>query len=235
MTTTHKLILFDIDGTLLTPGPIPRTALAEALSGFLGEPVKLDFHDVAGFTDPTIIRNALQRNGYRRLIDAQVIETILADYLDLVTKRLPASDGVRVFPGAKELVIACRNEGWATALLTGNVRPGADLKLANTGLRDLFAFGVFGADGNSREDLPWVARERAWEVLSIAFQPADIILVGDTPNDARIAKLNDIHSLIVCRRGEPEWREGIEAESPTWMVDDFENVQMIIELFKDHS
>lgn len=235
MMASHKLVLFDVDGTLLTPGPVPRMALAEAVSGFLGEPVELDFHDVAGFTDPTIIRNALQRNGYQRLINATVIETILTDYLALATKRLPASDGVRVFPGARELVLACRDEGWTTALLTGNVRQGAELKLANTGLQDLFTFGVFGADGNSREDLPWVARERAWEVLSIAFQPADIILVGDTPNDARIARLNDIHSLIVCRREEPEWREGIEAESPTWMVDDFENVTDIIRLFKNHS
>ena len=233
MIAFHKLVLFDVDGTLLTPGPIPRTALAEALSGFIGEPVELDFHDVAGFTDPTIIRNALQHNGYQRLIDAPVIETILTDYLALVTKRLPASAGVRVFPGAKKLVLACRSEDWATALLTGNVRAGAELKLAHTGLEDLFAFGVFGEDGNSREDLPWVARERAWEELSIAFPPADIILVGDTPNDARIARLNDIHSLIVCRREEPEWRAGIEAESPTWMVDDFEAVADIIELFKD--
>ncbi|MCK4578080.1 MAG: hypothetical protein KAU50_04775, partial [Candidatus Marinimicrobia bacterium] len=61
----RKLILFDVDGTLLSPGPAPRLALAEAISDFLGSGVDLDFHDVAGYTDPVIVRNALSRNGYR--------------------------------------------------------------------------------------------------------------------------------------------------------------------------
>ena len=129
--------------------------------------------------------------------------------------------------------MACRDEGWATALLTGNVEQGAHLKLDRTGLWELFAFGVFGNDGNSREDLPWVARERAWEVLSVAFSEKHIILVGDTPNDARIARLNAIRSLIVCRRGEPEWRAAIKAENPTWLVDDFEDIPDLMRLIKE--
>jgi phosphoglycolate phosphatase-like HAD superfamily hydrolase len=226
------LVLFDVDGTLLTPGPVPRLALAEALSRYLGLPVELSFHEVAGFTDPTIIQNALARYGNHRQVSPAAVEAIIGDYLALVTERLPDSDAVQVFPGAKELVMACRNEGWTTALLTGNVEQGARLKLDRTGLWELFAFGVFGNDGNSREDLPWLARERAWEVLSVAFSAKHIILVGDTPNDARIARLNAIRSLIVCRRGEPEWRAAIKAESPTWLVDDLEDIPVLIQLMK---
>ncbi len=228
----RHLVLFDVDGTLLTPGPVPRLALAEALSRHLGVPVELSFHEVAGFTDPTIIQNALARYGNHQQVNPAAVEAIIGDYLALVTERLPNSDAVQVFPGAGELVQACQDEGWATALLTGNVERGARLKLDRTGLWELFAFGVFGNDGNSREDLPWVARERAFEVLSVAFSAEHIILVGDTPNDARIARLNAIRSLIVCRRGEPEWRAAIKAESPTWLVDDFKNTPALMRLMK---
>ncbi len=118
------------------------------------------------------------------------------------------------------------------ALLTGNMERGARVKLAPTGLWELFAFGVYGGDGNAREDLPWVARERAWEALHESFRPADTILIGDTPNDARVARLNEMSSLIVIRRPEPEWRRAIEAEQPTWLVDGFEDVPGLIRLMK---
>lgn len=228
----RKLILFDIDGTLISPGPIPRESLAEALSHFLGKSVDLAFNHVAGFTDPTIIEAALERHGYNFNADGHAVSRVQEHYLTLVEERLPASDDVAVFPGAEDLVRACREENWATALLTGNVERGARLKLSRTGLWDLFSFGVFGDDGNSREDLPWVARERAWDVLHESFQPAGIILVGDTPNDARIANLSAIHSLIVCRRPEPEWRQAIEDERPSLIVDDFEDPASLVQWMK---
>ncbi|UCD36828.1 MAG: HAD family hydrolase [Fidelibacterota bacterium] len=227
-----KLVLFDIDGTLISPGPIPRLALSEAISHFLGRRVELVFLDVAGLTDPTIIRNALIKHGSNDYQTNGDISGILEHFLALVEERLPATDDVRVFPGAQALVEACAMETWVPALLTGNVERGARLKLASTGLWDLFAFGVFGDDGNAREDLPWVARERAWDVLHEAFLPTDILLVGDTPNDARIARLNDVDSLIVCRRDDAAWRLAIEAESPTWLVDNFEDVPGLIRLIK---
>lgn len=229
---SRKLILFDVDGTLITPGPIPRQALAEAVSHFLGRQIELTFFDVAGRTDPTIISNALARHGTGTRASDGEINGILEHFLTLVEERLPNSGAVQVFPGAEALVRACIDENWIPALLTGNVERGARLKLASTGLWDLFAFGVFGNDGNSREDLPWAARERAWDVLHEAFMPADIILIGDTPNDACVAQLNDVASLIVCRREEPEWRRAIEAERPTWVVEDFGDVPGLIRMMK---
>ncbi|MCH7497852.1 MAG: haloacid dehalogenase-like hydrolase [Candidatus Marinimicrobia bacterium] len=228
----RKLILFDIDGTLIAPGPVPRAALAEAISQAVGEPVTLTFLDVAGQTDPTIISNALARyrNGATHR-DADV-PRILEQFLRLVEERLPQAGPVRVFPGAEALVRACGDENWATALLTGNVQRGARLKLAGTGLWDLFAFGVFGDDGNTREDLPWIARERAWDTLHESFRPVDTVIIGDTPNDARIARLNGSASLIVCRRAGSEWRQAIKAEGPTWLVDGFDDVPALVNMMK---
>ncbi len=228
----RNLILFDVDGTLISPGPIPRQALGEALSHFLGRKVELTFHDVAGLTDPIIIRNALVRHGADSPPSNGDISTVLEHFLTIEEERLPASNDVRIFPGAEALVRACLAENWVPALLTGNMERGARVKLAPTGLWDLFAFGVYGGDGNTREDLPWVAWERAWDVLHEPFHPADTILIGDTPNDARIARLNDIRSLIVCRREEAEWRQAIEAQHPTWLVNEFDDVPGLIRLMR---
>ncbi len=228
----RKLVLFDVDGTLISPGPIPRQAMAEAISTGLGRAVTLSFLDVAGQTDPTIIRNALAQSGTNDKPDAEAVAEILEHYLTLLETRLPGSEGVEVFPGAAPLVRACVEQGWVPALLTGNVERGARAKLADTGLWDLFAFGVFGSDGNTREDLPWIARERAWDTLHESFRPQDTIIIGDTPNDAAIAGLNRNASLIVCRREDEGWRAAIAAENPTWLVDDFADVPGLIELMK---
>lgn len=227
-----KLILFDVDGTLLSPGPIPRQTMQEAISDHLEMPITLDYHDVAGFTDPTIIQAALRNKGG---VDGDLIEAtaaILASYLSKVTERLAANGGIVLFDGARELVLACQGEGWATALLTGNVEIGARAKVEPTGLWNLFAFGAWGDDGAERVDLPPAALKKAATVLQQSFAPEDVILIGDTPQDARIGRLNNIQTMIVCRRPEPEWREAIEAESPTWVVDDFSNVPAILSLLR---
>ncbi len=80
-----KLILFDVDGTVLSPGPIPRQAMQEAISYYLDMPITLDYHDVAGFTDPTIIQAALRNKGS---VDGDLTiatATILESYLGNVT------------------------------------------------------------------------------------------------------------------------------------------------------
>ena len=228
----RRLILFDVDGTLIAPGPAGRHALAAAISDYLGQRVRLSFHDVAGFTDPIIIRTALTRHSHNNQLPPGSLDTILKRYLATLEEQLGHSKGVKVFPGAAELVRACKEEHWVTALLTGNVERGARAKLAGTGLWDQFEFGIFGGDANAREDLPWMARERAWDALHEVFHPADMILVGDTPNDARVARLNGVASLIVCRRQEPEWRQAIQAERPTWLVDNFDNVPGLIQLMR---
>ncbi len=228
----RRLILFDIDGTLISPGPIPRETMAAALSAELGEPVTLSFHHVAGSTDPVIVREALLRHGNGLPASSAAVSAVLDRYLEQVEEKLRDLGGVTIFPGARELVQACRKAGWATAIMTGNLERGAAAKLAGTGLWELFDFGIFGDDGHRREDLPYVAAERAWDVLQEAYPAAVTTLIGDTPADARVARQAGMRGLVVCRREEPEWRAAIEAEAPTWVVDDLEDTAALMALLE---
>ena len=229
----RRLILFDIDGTLISSGPVPRQCIAAAVSEHLKQEVELTFHDVAGSTDPIIVRQALLKFGDGASISEGIITAILERYLELLEAGLKQSGSVQVFPGARELIEASRAAGWATAIMTGNLEPGARIKLADTGLWELFDFGIFGDDGHKRDDLPFVAAERAWDVLGEAFPAAMTMLIGDTPADARVARNAGMAGMVVCRRDDPKWRRAIEAEQPTWLVDTLEDTEQLIQWMKE--
>ena len=113
--SVRRLILFDVDGTLISPGPIPRETLAAALSAELGRPVTLEFEHVAGSTDPVIVREALLRHGNGQPVEPEVIASVLERYLREVEIKLAYSGSVSVFAGVRELAQACREAGWARA------------------------------------------------------------------------------------------------------------------------
>ena len=126
---------------------------------------------------------------------------------DIFEKTYLKSDGAFVYEDALDLVHKVKSKGLPLGLLTGNVKHGAQIKLGRFDLMKYFLFGVFGDDGETRHDLPLVARERAQEVLGKTYKFDEIILVGDTPEDAIAAKVNGCKSIIVCRR--QEWYDDI--------------------------
>lgn len=211
----RKLYLFDIDGTLLSPGPAARGCLNQAFADIVGTNPDLQITDVAGLTDVMIIRNTLRKLKANGNVH-DLLETVLNRYLSTFSEAYKTSDDAFVFPDALQFLENLEHQGFPVALLTGNVRRGAEIKLGKFGLFDRFPFGVFGDDGETRSDLPLVARERAWEILGEVFRYEDMVIVGDTPNDAAIATEYGMESIIVCRR--PAWRTAIEAAGATVIV-----------------
>lgn len=230
--SANKLILFDIDGTLLAPGPAGRKTLDKCIGEFTGKLANLEFEHVAGSTDPIIVRDALVRLNGSRNIDTNLVTAILKRYVDIIQSVLPGNGEVKILPGSRDLVEACKNANWTVAILTGNMKISAFLKLGECGLVDEFAFGVYGEDGNRRDDLPWIARERAFEITGTAFSFEDMVLIGDTPSDARIAHRHAMPSLIVCRRTDKKWRQMIIDEQPTWLVDDLCQTEKLLNMIK---
>ncbi len=181
-----RLVLFDIDGTLLSGGRAARTVFAGALTEVFGTCGDVDTFAFEGKLDPMIVRELLLAAGVpeetvlRRRADA------LALYLDRLEAALAAERPV-LKPGvAAVLDGVARSGGTVQALLTGNVERGARIKLSAVGLWDRFAFGAFGDEAPRREDLGPVALEKARR-LGHAFRGPDCVVVGDAPQDVACA------------------------------------------------
>jgi len=195
-----KLFLFDIDGTLISPGPAARKSINKAIEEYTGTPPNLQIKDVAGLTDRLIVRNALTKSG--KNFDESTVNAIVQKYLFLFEKKYQETDGAFVYQDSLELVQKVKAKGINMGLLTGNMRRGAEIKLGKFDLIKNFEFGAFADDGLTRNDLPKAAKQIAKNLYNIEYKNEDIVLVGDTPEDAIAAKTNDCKSIVVCRREE---------------------------------
>jgi phosphoglycolate phosphatase-like HAD superfamily hydrolase len=185
-----KLVLFDIDGTLLWGDGAARRAFEGALTDVFGSPgdprVRYD-----GKTDRQIARELMRAEGHD---DAEIdrrLDATVAAYLERLRREVDA--GARHFerlPGVDELLDALEPmDHVVLGLLTGNVAGGAAVKLAAAGIdRARFRINAFGCDAEHRPDLPAVAQRRAREVLGLELGGGDIVVVGDTPADIHCAR-----------------------------------------------
>ena len=193
-----RLLLFDIDGTLLTCGGQPRPLFAEALTEVFGTCGDVDRYDFSGKTDPRIVLDLMAGAGLDRATIDDGLPRVRDAYLDRLEARLDAKR-VTVLPGVVALLERLsRRDDCLVGLLTGNWERGAGIKLGSVGLDRYFAFGSFGDSGIDRRDLPPVALARAGERLGRDFAAADAWIVGDSPLDVDCAKAHGIPCLAVA-------------------------------------
>ncbi len=179
-----KIVLFDVDGTLLWTDGAGRRAIHRALKDVLGIEHPAANFRFDGRTDPEIVRLLAAAAG--RDHDEPAVEAVLERYVVLLDDEL-SRPGHRttVFPGVFELLAALEGRSdCVVGLLTGNVVEGARLKLRSAGL-DMarFRVGAFGSDHAERGELPAIAQRRAREALDVAVAGKDVVIVGDTPSD----------------------------------------------------
>ncbi len=180
-----KLILFDIDGTLLSTGGAAREAFHAALLEVYGTAGPIDAHSFAGKTDPQIARELLSAAGLR---DAEIdagLDRLWAGYLARLERGLANGSPPRVMPGVVPLLerLGDMEDRVTVALLTGNIVQGARIKLGAAGLWQHFRFGAYGSDDERRDRLPAIAVARAREHAGRSFEGGDVIVLGDTPSD----------------------------------------------------
>lgn len=180
-----RVVLFDIDGTLLRSGGVGRIAMEQALTSVFGSPGKSEYH-YDGKTDKQIVRDLMRREGFSDLeIDAQM-PLLLEEYVSELTRELASGNrNVLLLDGVRELLDALdRKEKVVVGLLTGNILKGARAKLTAAGIDpDRFRVNAFGSDHELRPELPAVAQRRASELLGIAIEGNRLVVIGDTPAD----------------------------------------------------
>ena len=212
-----RLLLFDIDGTLLLSGGAGTRALNRTFEEIYGVPAAFAGIPVAGRTDILILNDALDRAGIEA--DDTARATFLERYCERFEREI-LQPGPRkgLMPGVRQLLehLAPRSDV-TCALVTGNVARAARIKLEHFGIWRYFACGAYGDDAPRRDDLVPIAVNRARNTGVDVATPAQAVVVGDTPLDVQCAAAAGARSVCVTTGSfdaETLWRAGADAVLP---------------------
>lgn len=193
-----RLLLFDIDGTVLDTGGSGSGALMDAVEEMFGvQRSSLPPLDLAGATDKGLVRGLFGRLGHD--FTEQYVERYMECYLGHLGRRLNRAEFAgRMLPGVQQLLAELGDRGEVhLGLLTGNVRRGAEMKLRRFDLHAYFLDGAFGDDAEDRNLLGPVALKRMTEATGHVYPAGDVIVVGDTPKDISCADAIGARCLAV--------------------------------------
>lgn len=229
-----RVLLWDIDGTLMRSGRMGayKEYTIPVLEEIFGTAGRLSDMRVSGMTDLQIIFEALAESGVSQ-------EQIVAQ-IDRLSQRLTeearrvASNGVQFFqllPGVRETLETLHDHPrYRSALLTGNIKPMAELKMELMGLDQFFTLpGAFGEESHIRRDLPALAAERIRNQLSLDLLPEHFIVIGDTPNDIDCARHFGARAVAV-RTGRFYSDEEIIAGEPDAILPDLSDSRLVLKV-----
>jgi phosphoglycolate phosphatase-like HAD superfamily hydrolase len=182
----QRLVLFDIDGTLLMTAGAGRRAITTALRDHVNDPACFDRIRFDGKTDPQIMRELLEAGGHHQSGDEVLIAGLCRNYVTLLEVELQQPrTKIRLMPGVPEILDRLESESEIVlGLLTGNMAEGAALKLKACGIEpSRFRVGAYGSDSPHRPDLPAIASRRAHPHFGREPRGTEVVIIGDTPAD----------------------------------------------------
>jgi phosphoglycolate phosphatase-like HAD superfamily hydrolase len=223
-----RLVLFDVDGTLVLTGRAGARAMNAAFQRLYGHPEALARVPIAGRTDRAIVREALRVVG-RDATDDEIAR-LRAAYLEDLRTELPRSTEapVGVLPGVGALLHGLEAHPVIdVGLLTGNFERGAAIKLGHFGLWDRFPFGAFGDHHDDRRALVPVALDRA-ALAGRPVTPAErVVVIGDTPLDVDCAHAHGARAVAVATG--PFDRSTLERAGADLVVDSLADAPALVE------
>jgi phosphoglycolate phosphatase-like HAD superfamily hydrolase len=221
-----RLVLFDIDGTLLSAGRAARESILEALSAVLGWQGSADDNDFSGKTDPQILRELVLGSVGRERFES-AMDAVLDRYVEELRRRL-RPEAVLPKPGIPALLERLSSEPRVTlGLLTGNIERGARLKLDPPGFNRYFPFGAFGDDSPDRYRLPAIAVARARDRTGRDFSGESVVIVGDSIHDVACGR--SVHARAIAVATGPTPADSLRAERPHALFADFGDVDAATE------
>jgi len=224
---TTRLLLFDIDGTLVLTGGSGQRAMAGAFEELFGAADAFAGVSMAGRTDRWLVEAALERHGLEATKER--LDRFRARYLALLGASIgEAGQGRRgVMPGVHDVLTRLRAlDRTHLALLTGNYADGARIKLEHFGLWDRFAWGAFGDDHAERDALARAAVAAAPARGIPLADPAHAIVVGDTPLDIACARAAGARVVAVATGGHS--LDELRAHDPDLALEDLRDVDTLV-------
>lgn len=221
------IVLFDIDGTLITTGGASRQALTDAFARHYGRDDLFDGFAFGGRTDRGIIRHGLVRAGAIEpamppdAIDA-IIDGVIEHYLPVLAEALARAELHRLHPGVLDVIAALEAHAdaasFALGLGTGNVERGARIKLGPFDINPRLPFGGFGCDAEDRAALIAAGFARGAARLGVSVDHCHRVVIGDTPRDIEAAHANGARAIAVATGGVS--RAVLDAAGPDALFDD---------------
>lgn len=219
------LLLFDIDGTILTTFGQAKRAFEIALQEVFGTKGPIDSFSWSGKLDSVIVFELMEAAG----IEREKIEKNLKKTLKLYEKVLKENlkpEKVYLKEGiVKVIKDASKNKNILLGLCTGNTPAGARIKLSAVGLWKYFPIGSFGTEGKKREDLPPIALRKAQRYLGLKIKKEKVFVIGDSPEDIKSAKANNFFSISVASGFHK--KEELEKYKPDLLLEDLKKGEEI--------
>jgi phosphoglycolate phosphatase len=212
-----KLLLWDIDGTLICNGAAGERALIRVMKEIHKIETTLEPFDYRGRTDRRIAQMMLEY--FKLPHDEKSVHDFIEHYLIKLHEELPKIKG-SVHPGIVDILdqVKARTD-LAQGLLTGNMIRGAELKLSHFDVWSYFEFGAFSDDSMNRNDLGPHAVKRANEKFAFTFPPQNVFVIGDTPHDIECGKVIGAKTIAVATGAFTV--EELKKHNPTATFQDF--------------
>ncbi len=220
------ILLWDIDGTLISGGGSGRVAMEAAFADVIGDATALPRVRFSGMTDPAIVRAGLRLANRDPQRDAEAIPAVLEAYLARLPAAIAAAPDFRVHAGVRErLAELAQRSDVALGLGTGNLEHGARIKLTPLALHELFAFGGYGSDHEDRAELLAIGAARGAAQLGLPRDRCRVLVIGDTPKDIAAAQAIGADCLAVAT-GQFDV-EALRAAGATCVAPDLEDAAAI--------
>lgn len=225
-----KLVLFDIDGTLLNTGTFGVKSLQNAVKNLTGKTPEYDVKELIGVSDKKNF-TYMYYCATGKTPTAKQLDAVKEEYIRLLpselaalkkSKKYKAASGVEKF--IKELQ---KYKDVKLALATGNIEEASKIKLAPAGLDKYFITGGFGWDGIKRPDLLKAAVKRASKVFKHKFTPEEVFVIGDTHLDIVAAKANGYHSAVIKEAGLADKEKLLRAAAEV-EADSFKDIELLL-------
>ena len=222
-----RLLLFDVDGTLVSARGAGRRAMGRALLAVYGVTGPIDSYDFRGKTDPQIVFDLLAAAGMSAERVGDRLARFYSRYVEVLRAEIRQAGRLAPLPGVPELVgrlSQCSDV--IIGLLTGNIEAGARIKLEPTGLLPHFRLGAYGSDDVDRAKLPGIAARRAQTLVGEAISPDRVVVIGDTPLDIACGRAFGARVVSVATGG--HGFEELAAHRPDVLFADFADVSGVL-------
>lgn len=227
----HRILLFDIDGTLLNPANEGRVCLTQALTEVYGTAGPIEGFPMAGKTDWQIVAELMTEAG---LPDDQIAagrDAAFTAYAQAVAEAAPTLQMI-LLPGVDALLAALSQaQGFTLGLVTGNVSESVPHKLRAVGIDPArFLFGAYGSERPHRNELPGLALSRLEQLWGEPVDRERVLVIGDTARDIECARYTGVKVLAVAT-GHTSVEELAE-HKPDYVLPDLTDTAAVLQIFQ---